>query len=818
MPGRFARLRLRLLAVLLLVGLLPAGRAEDEPWLSLRAGRGPGKGKHIVFITGDEEYRSEESMPALARILAKRHGFRCTVLFSVNPESGEIDPSVADNIPGLEALKDADLAVVFTRFRHLPENQMALFVDYVNSGRPVIGIRTATHAFDYDRSPRERFAEWAWRGPHPKFPGGFGRQVLGETWVDHYGGYRSESTLGIVVPERQGHPILRGVDRIWGPSHAYAVTRLEGDSQPLVMGQPLVGLKPDDAADREKPPVPVAWTKTFTGTSGKPARVFTTTMGYGDDFREEGFRRMLVNACYWCVGLEDRIPAKSDVATVGTYAPRKSDFGGFRRGIRPADLQQNLSTDDLADVPSNDREAEFYRIVNVPMPPDAVMEAGSILELPDGRLAVGTRRGEVYLATGTEATPPAPKWTLFATGLTEVLGLAWRDGVLYATQQGELTRLLDTDGDGRADRFETVSDAWAWGGEHEYTFGSDFDRDGAVWTVHGLTDSYTSDRLFRGWALRHFPDGRFEVMGSGLRSPGGIAFNDAGDAFYAESQGPWNSSCSVKHLRPGGFHGHPAGNRWYDRAPGMGPRPADPPGDEASRRLPYAAAEPAFVMPAVLLPYKKMGQSASALMPDRSGGRFGPFAGQFLVADYTLSLVSRVELEQVEGVYQGACYPFRQGFATGLIGGTLTRRGQLFTGGSKRGWPVRGLSARALQRLDWTGVTPFEVRSVHVRPDGFELVFTQPVDAATAADPESYQIETYTHHFYGAYGGPEIEQAEQRVVSATPSADGLRVRLVVDRLVPGHIHELSFPGIRDPAGARLLHEVAYYTLNRIPKR
>jgi hypothetical protein len=297
---------------LLALALLSTGwlsvRAEDEPWMSLRAGRGPGKGKHIVFITGDEEYRSEESMPALARILAKRHGFRCTVLFSVNRETGQIDPAVADNIPGLEALKDADLAVVFTRYRHLPEDQMAHFVDYMNSGRPVIGIRTATHAFDYDRSPKERFAEWAWRGPHPKFQGGFGRQVLGETWVDHYGGYRSQGTRGIVVPGQEAHPILRGVDPLWGPSHAYAVTKLEGDSQPLLMGQPLMGLRPDDAPDPGKAPVPIAWTKTFTGTSGKAARVFTTTLGYGDDFREESIRRLLVNACYWCVGLEAKIP------------------------------------------------------------------------------------------------------------------------------------------------------------------------------------------------------------------------------------------------------------------------------------------------------------------------------------------------------------------------------------------------------------------------------------------------------------------------------------------------------------------------------
>ena len=809
---------LRSLVALALVALfVPGSSAAEEPWLTYKGGSGPGKGKRIVFITGDEEYRSEESMPAMAKILAQRHGFHCTVLFSINRETGEIDPAVPDNIPGLDALKDADLMVVFTRFRHLPEDQMAKFVAYVDSGRPVIGIRTATHAFDYDKFQKEKYSKWAWRGPHPDFKGGFGRQVLGETWVDHYGGYRSQSTLGIVVPEMKDHPILRGIERLWGLSHAYKITTLEGDSRPLVMGQPLRGLKPDDQPDERKAPVPVAWIKTFTGGEGKAARVFTTTMGYGDDFKEEGVRRMFVNACYWCVGLEDKILAKADVSHVGAYAPRKSDFAGYRRGVRPSDLKQNLSTDDLADVPVNDREGEFYRIVNVPMPLDAVMEAGSILWLTDGRLVVGTRRGEIYFATGADATPPAPVWKLFATGLTEVLGLAWRDGVLYATQQSELTRVLDTDGDGRADRFETVSDAWAWGGEHEFNFGSGFDKDGAIWTVHGLTSSYTSDRLFRGWALRHFPDGRWEAMCSGLRSPGGIGFNAAGDVFYAESQGPWASANTLKHLRPGGFMGHPIGNKWYDHAPNMGPRPAEPTGGDKGRRHIDAQRIPQLVLPAVTFPYKKMGQSVSAVMPDVSGGKFGPFAGQFFVGDYTLSLVMRAEMEVVNGQYQGACYPFRQGFATGLIGGRLTERGQIFVGGSKRGWPVRGLSEKALQRLDWTGKVPFEVHSMRVKPDGFELRFTSPVDPAAARDPKSYTLETFTHHYFGGYGGPEIEQADQRIVSATPSADGLSVRLVVEKLVLGHIHELHLPGLRDRAGERLLHDVAYYTLNQIPK-
>ncbi len=479
--------------------------------------------------------------------------------------------------------------------------------------------------------------------------------------------------------------------------------------------------------------------------------------------------------------------------------------------------KQNLSADNLGEMVPNEREAEYYRITEVPMPLGAVMEAGSMMALPDGRLVVGTRRGEIYFVTGAEKTLPEPVWKLFASGMTEVFGLAWRDGVLYATQQAELTRILATDKDGKADRYETVSDAWAWGGEHEFNFGSGFDKDGVIWTVHGLTSSVTSDRLFRGWAMRHFPDGHSEPVCSGMRSPGGIAFNAEGDAFYAESQGPWNGACSLKQLKPGGFMGHPIGNSWYDHAPNMGPRPAEPTDGPNGRMYLDAARIPQLVPPAVVFPYKKMGQSASAVMLDASNGKFGPFTSQFFVGDYTLSIIMRAEMEKVNGVYQGACYPFRQGFSTGIIGGTLTPNGQIFVGGSKRGWPVRGLAENALQRVDWTSVTPFEILTTRIQPDGFVLRFTAPVDAKSAANPASYTLETFTHIYHEAYGSPEVDQTQERIVSATVSPDGLSVRLVVDKLVPGHIHEMHLPGLLDRKGKPLLHDVMYYTLNQVPK-
>ncbi len=295
---------------------------------------GPGKGKHIVFVTGDEEYRSEESMPQLAKILAVHHGFKCTVLFAINKETGEIDPRTLDNIPGLEALDTADLMVIFTRFRELPDEQMKHIIDYVNSGRPILGLRTATHAFSYARNPDSQYAQWSFRATG-EYEGGFGRQVLGETWIDHYGRHQVESTRGLIAEGMEDHPVVQGCEDIWGPSDVYAITTLPGDSQPLIMGQVLVGMAPTDGPNPDKELVPVAWLRTYTGTEGKAARVFTTTMGHAGDLKSEGFRRLLVNACYWCLGMEDQIPARSNAGLVGEYDPNDIGLGGHKQGLRP---------------------------------------------------------------------------------------------------------------------------------------------------------------------------------------------------------------------------------------------------------------------------------------------------------------------------------------------------------------------------------------------------------------------------------------------------------------------------------------------------
>jgi hypothetical protein len=290
-----------------------------QPALELAGGTGPGRGKHIVLIAGDQEYRSEESIPALARILATRHGFHCTVLFSTNRETGQIDPDTLDNIPGLEALRKADLMLLFARWLELPDEQMKEIVDYTNSGRPIVALRTSTHPFNYRKHPESPYAKFSYN--NKEFAGGYGRQVLGETWINHYGAHQKQSTRGVAAPEMAQHPILRGVKDIWGESDVYAITTLFGDSRPLVLGQVLMGMQPDSPPDPTKKLVPVAWTKTYTGDSGKTSRIFTTTMGHAMDFQNEGFRRMVVNACYWLLGMERQISPTRSVDLVGDYHP-----------------------------------------------------------------------------------------------------------------------------------------------------------------------------------------------------------------------------------------------------------------------------------------------------------------------------------------------------------------------------------------------------------------------------------------------------------------------------------------------------------------
>ena len=326
------------LVAILLFSVTGVMLAKD--WAVYQGKSGPGKGKHIVFLSGDEEYRSEEALPMLAKILAERHGFKCTVLFAINPTNNTIDPIILNNIPGMEALDAADLCVMLLRFRELPDAQMKHFVDYLNRGQPIIALRTSTHAFAYEQNRSSSYARFDWRSK--EWPGGFGRQVLGETWVNHHGNHGKESTRGIINDEFKSHPIVRGVTDIWGPTDVYGVAHLPKDAAVLVWGEVLAGMKPADRpveGPKNNPMMPLVWLRDYTGEKGKTSKIVTTTMGAAVDLESVGLRRLIVNACYWAVGHEKEISAKANVDYVGEYKPTWFGFGKFTPGLKPEDLE-----------------------------------------------------------------------------------------------------------------------------------------------------------------------------------------------------------------------------------------------------------------------------------------------------------------------------------------------------------------------------------------------------------------------------------------------------------------------------------------------
>jgi hypothetical protein len=312
---------------------ISAAQADDH-WIQIDGRDGPGKGKHIVFVTGDDEYRSEEGMPMMAKILAVKHGFKCTVLFAIEPKTGVIKPDFQTNIPGTHLLEDADLMVLFTRFRSLPDEQMKPIVDFTNSGKPIIGLRTATHAFNIRGD--SQYKKYSFNSGNPK--GGYGQAVLGDTWISHHGHHGRQSTRGVVNAEHKDHPVLNSVTDVWGPSDVYGIRNLGKDAHVLLHGSVRTGMKPSDPAlegAKNDPMMPLAWIKEYKGESGKTSKVFNTTMGASTDLQSEDLRRLVVNFTYWSLGIE--VPKKADVVYVDEYKPTNFGFGSFVKNKKPAD-------------------------------------------------------------------------------------------------------------------------------------------------------------------------------------------------------------------------------------------------------------------------------------------------------------------------------------------------------------------------------------------------------------------------------------------------------------------------------------------------
>ena len=460
---------------------------------------------------------------------------------------------------------------------------------------------------------------------------------------------------------------------------------------------------------------------------------------------------------------------------------------------------------------------EPYRRITLQHPEDLTLEAGGIAPMPGGKLAVATRRGEVWIAENAYSKDGSDvSWKKFASALHEPLGLALHDGDLYVSQRSEVTRLRDTNDDGVADEYRCIAKGWGvTGAYHEYTYGPKFDPQGNMWITLNCTmgDVVLPNRDWRGYSLRMTPDGKWQPVSGGMRSPCGIGVNPAGDVFYTDQQGHWNSACGVHHIQQGRFHGHIAA---FASAKLPGAPFAEP--KELIENVPVAEAAkrmPIYKPAAVWMPYRKMGMSTTDMAYDATGGKFGPFAGQFFVGELTQASVNRVFLEKVGGEYQGACFPFMDHFQSGVLRLEFGEDGSLFVGETSRGWSSVGIKSYGVERVVWNGNGPFSMRTLEARPKGFRCTFTKAVtkEAVTAA---KWQMRSYTYEYHADYGGPDIDVKEPVVRVADVAADGLTVELEIEPLREGYVHELTVTGLHSSTDEPLTPEIAHYTLNKIP--
>ncbi|MEL6923335.1 MAG: auracyanin family protein, partial [Bacteroidota bacterium] len=484
------------------------------------------------------------------------------------------------------------------------------------------------------------------------------------------------------------------------------------------------------------------------------------------------------------------------------------------RFVLPALLLFGLSPNVLAQLSNSSKENAYYQIKEVPIPDDIVLEVGGLAFNDKDQLGVCTRRGELWVIDKPASSKPS--YTRYAHGLHEPLGLNWKDGSFYLAQRGELSRLTDTNGNGKANKFESI---YSWplvGNYHEYSYGPLFRPNGNMlvalnlgWIGRGASQS-----KWRGWIIEVTPDGDVTPIATGMRSPAGFGFNKDGELFYTENQGDWVGSGRITHVEKGDFVGNPEGLRW-----------ADQPGSPVSLRIDdiddskgltlyeYSKEKEGIKPPSVWFPHTLMGISTSsvAVLPES-----WPFSGQMLIGDQGHSKLMRVYQEKINGVYQGICFPFREGFESGVLRTVWGKDNSLYVGMTSRGWASTGKEMFGLQRLVWNGKTPFEMETVKAKPDGFEIAFTERVNKKIAEDPASYSITDFTFKYHHFYGSPPINKEKKNIVKATLDEDGKTVRLYFDGFRPGYVYEIKAEGVRNDRGQELLHNFGYYTLNEIP--
>jgi hypothetical protein len=492
-----------------------------------------------------------------------------------------------------------------------------------------------------------------------------------------------------------------------------------------------------------------------------------------------------------------------------------------RKRQRSGALQNALALFLFASSALAQQQSDYYRTETYELPKGVNFEASGIAVLPDGRLAVGLRKGEVWIAQHP-ADVAKPDFKLFATGLHEVLGLAWHDGALYATQRSEVTKLRDTDGDGTADEYLCAATGWGVSGAyHEYAYGPVFDAQGNLYTslnssmgqVWKGAGEEATHPLWRGWMVRTTPEGKLEPWCAGFRSPCGIGQNAEGDIFITDQQGNWMPTTPLFHARKGAYFAH------AESIPDA-QRPESPVKIATKQPDGITVAEAmktvqGYTPPAVWLPYIKMGQSGTGIACDRSAGQFGPFEKQMFLGEFVLSGVNRVFLEKVGGEYQGACFPFIDGLQCAALGLNFLQDGSLIVGQSNRGWNSKGNRPFGLQRVVWTHKTPLEVQKMELTQQGFRFTFTLPVDKSSLT---ALNAQSYTYPFQSKYGGEELDTQPLTLTATTLSDDGLTLEVQCPGLRTGYVHEFELPPLKAQDGTPMWHRMAYYTVNKLVEK
>jgi azurin len=465
---------------------------------------------------------------------------------------------------------------------------------------------------------------------------------------------------------------------------------------------------------------------------------------------------------------------------------------------------------------AQNKESDYYKIEKFFIPEHISLEVGGLAFNDKGQLGVITRRGELWLILNPENKES--KYVRFAYGLHEPLGLLYHEGAFYSNQRGELTKLIDKDDDNIADVYETIASWELNGNYHEYSYGPILLPDGDLLVTLNLgwIGRGESGSKWRGWMLKVSKNGEVQPFATGLRSPAGFGLNDQGDIFYTENQGDWVGSGRMTHLTLGDFAGNPEGLKWSsEKGSPTKLKFADIDDTKGLSLYEYQQELKGVKAPSVWFPHTLMGISTSgfALFSEK----MGPFKGQILVGDQGHSKIMRVYQEKINGVYQGVCFPFREGFASGVLRLEYNpAKDALYVGQTSRGWGATGSESYALERMIWTGKMPFEIKTIQVHPEGFQLTFTQPVNSVSASNPASYQITDFTYLYHHFYGSP-VEDKQARTISQVDVApDRMSALLKIDQFRKGYIYEIKASGVQNTAGQLLLHDFGYYTLNEIP--